>query len=50
MRKLSERELEIVELLVQGMKPKSHGGEIVHNNRVAVSTFGAYPEKIRRAQ
>jgi hypothetical protein len=50
MRKLSKRDLEIVELLAQGMSPKSYGGEIVYNNRVAVSASGAYSEKIRRAQ
>jgi hypothetical protein len=45
MLKLSKRELEIVEMLTQGMEPKSHGGGIVHNNRVTVSAFGAYPKK-----
>jgi hypothetical protein len=50
MRKLSKRNMEIVELLAQGVEPKSHCGEIVHYTRVLAAAFDPSPQKTRRTQ
>jgi hypothetical protein len=42
--KLTKREQEVVELLAQGLEPKSHCDEIVHYHRVDVPACGANPE------
>jgi hypothetical protein len=50
MRKLSKRDMEVIELLAQGMEPKSHCGEIVHHTEVVASAFDPPPQKTRRTQ
>jgi hypothetical protein len=47
-RELSKRELEVVELLAQGLNPKSHFATTVRQYMDNIQTSGEYPQNPQR--